>query len=123
MKPTVTNLLQLPDADLNEEFFETLLLRPGLKVERIISTGQATPAGEWYDQNWDEWVVLLSGAARLQLEGETDVRPLHPGDAIMLPAHCRHRVAWTAPDMQTVWLALHFTNFPDQTSQDTGLAL
>jgi cupin 2 domain-containing protein len=107
MKLPVINLLKLPEADLGEEFFETLLQRPGLKVERIISSGQATPAGQWYDQAGDEWVLLLSGEAWLQIEGESEARRLLPGDALLLPAHCRHRVAWTAPDKHTVWLALH----------------
>jgi cupin 2 domain-containing protein len=107
MAEPVINLLTLPAADLKEEYFETLLQRPGVRVERIVSTGQATPDGEWYDQTWDEWVLLLAGAAALQLEGESDLRRLEPGDSLLLPAHCRHRVAWTAPDRQTVWLALH----------------
>lgn len=110
MKLPVMNLLALPAADLSEEFFETLLQRPGLRVERIVSSGQTTPAGEWYDQAWDEWVLLLAGEALLQLAGESEPRRLLPGDAIMLPAHCRHRVAWTQPDAQTVWLALHLTS-------------
>jgi cupin 2 domain-containing protein len=109
MVADATNLLQLPDADLSEEFFETLLQRDGLKVERIISTGQATPTGEWYDQSWDEWVLLLSGAALLQIEGESGPRRLEPGDAVMLPARCRHRVEWTDSDTPTVWLALHLS--------------
>ena len=108
MKLPLVNLLALPAADLSEEFFETLLQRPGIRIERIISSGQATPPGEWYDQAWDEWVLLLSGAAALQLDEEREPRRLLPGDSLLLPAHCRHRVAWTAPDEQTVWLALHF---------------
>ena len=107
MKLTVTNLLT-PPADLNEEYFETLLQQPGIRVERIVSSGQATPAGEWYDQAWDEWVLLLSGEALLQIAGESTPRRLLPGDSIMLPEHCRHRVAWTTSAEQTVWLALHF---------------
>ncbi len=108
MKLPLTNLLALPAADLSEEFFETLLQRPGVRVERIISSGQATPQGGWLDQSWDEWVLLLSGAADLQIKGESDPRRLLPGDSLLLPAHCCHRVARTAPDEQTVWLALHF---------------
>lgn len=109
MKLPVMNLLAPPAADLGEEFFETLLQRPGVRVERIVSLGQTTPAGEWYDQAWDEWVLLLSGEALLQLAGENTPRRLRPGDSLLLPAHCRHRVAWTAADEQTVWLALHLT--------------
>lgn len=96
----------LPDSD--GEFFETLLETPGLKVERIISSGQATPCGEWYDQTLDEWVLLLSGSASLLIEGEAMPRHLLPGDYLYLPARCRHRVEQTAPNVKTIWLALHF---------------
>jgi cupin 2 domain-containing protein len=103
-----TNLLgSLPPAG-DEELFQTLLERGGVRFERIVSSGQATPAGEWYDQAWDEWVLLLSGSAGLLLEGEPEPRDLLPGDWLLLPAHCRHRVEWTDPAGPTVWLAVHF---------------
>ena len=92
-----------------DELFEAILHRPGLRIERIVSSGQATPLGEWYDQAWDEWVLLLAGSAGLLLEGEHLPRILVPGDHLLLPARCRHRVAWTDPAVQTVWLAVHFT--------------
>lgn len=99
--------------DAGREFFQTLLESQGVRVERIVSQGQVTPPGEWYDQDWDEWVVLLSGAARLCLAsdaaaGSNRCIDLSPGDYVWLPAHCRHRVEWTDPQQQTVWLALHF---------------
>lgn len=81
---------------------------PGLRLERIISTGQAMPEGDWYDQAWDEFVVLVSGAARLRIEGEDEDRALEAGDWILLPAHCRHRVAWTQTAPPAVWLAIHY---------------
>lgn len=92
---------------LDAEAFQPLWRTDAFRLERIVSDGQATPAGDWYDQEWDEWVVLLSGAAGLRVEGETAVRELRPGDWVLLPAHVRHRVEWTAPDEKTVWLALH----------------
>jgi cupin 2 domain-containing protein len=79
------------------------------RLERIVSTGQATPEGQWYDQPDDEWVVLLSGEAGLLFAGEDAPRPLKPGDFLLIPAHRRHRVEWTAAGAETVWLALHFT--------------
>ena len=93
-----------------DEVFEEILHRPGMRIERIVSSGQATPAGEWYDQGWDEWVLLLAGSAGLLLEGEAGLRTLGPGDYLLLPAGCRHRVEWTDPAVRTVWLALHFTD-------------
>ena len=79
------------------------------RLERIISSGQATPAGQWYDQEQHEWVVLLSGAAGLRFEGEEGLRILSPGDFVNIPAHTRHRVEWTDEKQSTVWLALHYS--------------
>lgn len=97
-----------------EELFEPLLRAvPGatnLRVLRIVSTGQSAPeGGGWFDQDDDEFVVLLKGAARLQIEDEVGPRRLVPGDHLLLPAHVRHRVDWTDPDTETVWLAVHFS--------------
>jgi cupin 2 domain-containing protein len=88
------------------ERFDELLSRPGLRIERIVSSGQASPPGFWYDQAQDEWVIVLRGAAGLVVEGEAE-RRLGPGDFVFLPARCRHRVAWTAEGETTVWLAVH----------------
>ncbi len=95
----------LPAASAAEELTD-LLARPGLRIERIVSTGQASPPGFWYDQAHDEWVILLSGAAGLAIEGEAE-RRLAPGDYVSLPAHTRHRVTWTDASQPTVWLAVH----------------
>lgn len=87
------------------EFFETVLTGPsGLKVERIISHGHATPEGTWYDQPLDEWVMVLQGTARLAYEDGSDVS-LGPGDHVFLPRRIRHRVAETSSPC--LWLAVH----------------
>jgi cupin 2 domain-containing protein len=98
----------LPRHPLPDEIGGLLLERPDLRIERIVSTGQATPEGQWYDQETDEWVLVVAGAARLRIEGEQTDRELGEGDWILLPAHCRHRVTWTRAEPPTVWLALHF---------------
>lgn len=98
----------LPARPLDAEIVDRLLERLPLRIERIVSTGQATREGEWYDQDGDEWVLLVAGSARLRVEGEDADRELHAGDWILLPAHCRHRVTWTQGDPPTVWLAIHF---------------
>jgi len=90
------------------EIFEELVTRPGLKIERIISSGQSTPPGEWYDQEKEEWVILLTGSACLTFEGDDTDYNLLPGDYILIPAHKRHRVKRTDPVNKTIWLALHF---------------
>jgi cupin 2 domain-containing protein len=97
----------LPD-HLPEELFEVLAESRTTRVERIVSRGHATPAGEWYDQDTNEWVVVLRGAALLRFEDEPTPRTLSPGDAIDIPAHRRHRVDWTPPDEPTIWLAVHY---------------
>jgi cupin 2 domain-containing protein len=89
------------------ERFDTLLSRPGLRVERIVSTGQAGAPGQWYDQPQTEWVVLLSGSAVLRFEDEADPRVLRPGDWMIIAPHRRHRVEATDGERPSVWLAVH----------------
>ncbi len=93
---------------MQEEISETLLKSEHFKMERIVSSGQATAPEEWFDQNTNEWVILLSGSARLLFEGEEEGRVMYPGDHVHIPAHKRHRVEWTDPEKKTVWLALHY---------------
>ena len=90
------------------ERIETLIDHPAARIERIVSTGQASPEGFWYDQPRDEWVLLLSGSAGLRFADEADVRELKPGDWLHIPAHMKHRVEWTDIGQPTVWLAVHF---------------
>jgi cupin 2 domain-containing protein len=98
----------LPFGALPEEVVEGVLTAPNIRIERIVSTGQASPPDHWYDQDWDEWVILLRGGARLIFEGEAQARVLDPGDYIHILAHRRHRVLWTDPQQVTVWLAVYF---------------
>ncbi|MBI2486220.1 MAG: cupin domain-containing protein [Deltaproteobacteria bacterium] len=95
-------------SDSTMEVFEPLLETKHFKLERIISSGQATPPGEWYDQDTDEWVILLSGSAGLLFEGAEEVYVMNPGDYVHIPAHRRHRVEWTDIKQKTVWLTLHY---------------
>ncbi len=102
------NLLRdLPDAGASE-ITDALVARPGLRIERIVSFGQASPEGFWYDQAEAEWVLLLAGAARLRFEDETQARALGPGDWVEIAAHRRHRVEWTEPGQPTIWLAVFY---------------
>lgn len=104
---TLSNLFDSLPATSTNEIFEILLQTDHFKLERIISTGQATPDGEWYDQDTHEWVILLQGGAGLRFE-DGEVVELEPGDYVHIPAHRRHRVEWTASDQPTVWLAIHY---------------
>jgi cupin 2 domain-containing protein len=102
------NLLSpLPDAETAERA-DMLFTRPGLRIERIVSRGQASPPGFWYDQPEAEWVLVLAGAARLRFEDEAEARLLGPGDWVDIAPHRRHRVEWTDPEAPTVWLAVFY---------------
>ncbi len=103
---TCKNLFsEIPD-QLPRELFETLLQRRGLRLERIVSHGHTTPEREWYDQEWDEWVILLSGSAELLFE-DGERCAMRTGDYLFIPAHRRHRVTCTDAQHKSVWLALH----------------
>jgi cupin 2 domain-containing protein len=102
------NLLAALPGRLDAEQIIALLANENLRIERIVSTGQASPPGFWYDQEWPEWVLLVSGSAGLLFEDEAEPRVLRPGDYLLIPAHRRHRIAWTDVDYPTVWLAVHF---------------
>lgn len=97
----------LPQTPLPEELFETLANGQACKIARIVSTGQTAPENGWYDQDTHEWVILLKGAACISFEDESEVT-LSPGDYLLIPAHCKHRVNWTQPDKPTVWLAVYY---------------
>lgn len=105
-KVKVENLLASLPAAKRAEAFTEILARPGIRVERIVSRGQATPDAEPMVQATDEWVLLLEGAAGLRIEDSAEVR-LGPGDHLWIAAGQRHWVTWTAKDRATVWLAVH----------------
>jgi cupin 2 domain-containing protein len=102
------NLFADLPSDLPEELTEVLASGRDVRIERIVSTGQASPAGFWYDQDMAEWVVVLKGAAKLLFEGEPEPLHMTAGDYVHIPSHRRHRVQWTTPDEPTVWLAVFY---------------
>lgn len=94
--------------EIPDEIFETIVSVPDVTIERIISKGHASPHDFWYDQDRNEWVIVLQGHARLIFfEGERGV-DLKVGDYINIPAHCKHRVEWTDSTEATIWLAIHY---------------
>lgn len=105
------NLFDVP-ASRPDERFDVLLETAGMRLERIVSTGQATPPGEWLDQDRDEWVVVLLGRAALRFEDEREARVMRAGDHVVIRAHRRHRVEWTDTREPTIWLALHYRGAP-----------
>ncbi len=111
MTSPTSNLYENLPGRLPDELFTTLLDAPdspGLRVERIVSEGHATAPGVWLQQERAEWVLLLRGAAGLGFEGDSSIVELKAGDFINIPARRRHRVLWTSPDEQTLWLAIHY---------------
>jgi cupin 2 domain-containing protein len=92
---------------LADEQITTLISSPDVRIERIVSHGQSSPPGFWYDQAQAEWVIVLAGSARVMFEGESAARQMAAGDHVHIPAHRRHRVEWTDPAQATVWLAVH----------------
>lgn len=107
------NLFQLPNPLPVAEVFTALVETPHLRIERIVSTGQTTPPGTWYDQSQAEWVVLLQGSATLTCEDGAALS-MGPGDYVLIPAHVRHRVDYTSCEPPCIWLAVHgeLTNSP-----------
>jgi cupin 2 domain-containing protein len=98
---------------LEQEQFDVLLETGSFRLERIVSAGHSTASGEWFDQDRDEWVILVTGSASLRFEAEMDLRQMQPGDFLLIPAHQKHRVERTDPNTRTVWLALHFDGAAD----------
>ena len=105
MKLPKGNLAGLPVNQPDEEIFEELLRTSSFRVERIVSTGQASPPDFWYDQKEDEWVALLQGEAALEFE-DGSAETLQRGDWVFLPARMRHRVASTSAEPPCIWLAV-----------------
>ncbi|MCH1929292.1 cupin [Shewanella sp. A25] len=128
----VSNFFSELPSDLSEEVFEKIAGNGSVKIERIISNGQSTPAGQWYDQTQYEWVMLLKGEATLEFElsqcahaegasskdatcedaiGESEMQhlvQLKPGDHLTIAPHQRHRVASTSTEGETLWLAVFY---------------
>lgn len=100
------NLLTSESSARGTEVTQTLVTGKGVRLERIVSHGQASPNGFWYDQAEAEWVTVLTGRARIRIADRASAITLGPGDTLLIPAHCRHRVEWTDPGQPTIWLAL-----------------
>ena len=105
----INNLFAKIPMNLKDEYFENILRGEDFFLERIVSEGQTTPKGTWLCEETNEWVLLLSGSAKLQFKSGDNIQALHPGDHITIPAGTYHRVAWTEQNEKTVWLAIHYS--------------
>ncbi|QDU80655.1 Cupin domain protein [Polystyrenella longa] len=107
------NLFGNIPSSLPDELIETLASGDKVRVERIVSQGHHSAEDFWYDQEEAEWVLLLKGNARLVFQDPAEAVELQPGDYVLIAAHRKHRVDWTAPDTQTIWLAVFFRESTD----------
>ena len=108
MKTKIGNLFEAIPEKLSEEVFSELVRADNVRIERIVSKGHASPSSGWYNQADNEWVAVLKGAARIAFENGEEVE-LTSGSYLTIPAHTKHKVTWTTPDTETVWLAVHYT--------------
>ena len=118
--PEARNLFEAVTEGSSEELIETLAGGANVRIERIVSQGHSSDPDFWYDQDENEWVVLLSGKAILRFEGHSQPVDLEPGDWIEIPAGARHRVDWTDPDGPTVWLAVFYPPPRDPSTPNRG---
>jgi len=107
----INNIFNHIPSQLPEELIQKIAASGRVSIERIVSKGHCSADGFWYDQSWDEWVLLIQGAAGLDVAGPSDTVTLKPGDHLMIPAGVKHRVAWTAADKTTIWLAVHIKRY------------
>jgi cupin 2 domain-containing protein len=103
----LANLFESLPEDISNEIFSELVRGDNIKIERIVSKGHSSPASGWYDQAEHEWVAVLKGAAKIAFENGEEVH-LTAGSYLTIPAHTKHKVTWTIPDTETIWLAVHY---------------
>ncbi len=101
------NIFKQIPKDLTDEIFEDIIKTDNLKIERIISNGHTSPKFGWYESEQNEWVIVLKGEAVLSFENSDDVK-LNTGDYLNITANKKHKVSWTLPNAETVWLAVHY---------------
>ena len=102
------SLLEGIPIELPEELFDTICSTDSVKIERIVSRGHASPEGFWYDQEKNEFILIVRGSAGLKLENEDEIVALKAGDYLNIGAHVKHRVEWTDSKCETIWLAVYY---------------
>ncbi len=104
----IQNMFSNIPPDVSEEIIETIINCPNVRIERIVSKGHSSPPGFWYDQDENEFILLLKGSASLLIEGCQDQVVLNSGDYYNIKSHIKHRVEWTQDGVETVWLAVFY---------------
>ncbi|WP_020407549.1 cupin domain-containing protein [Hahella ganghwensis] len=105
--PKIGNIFASIPRDKSSEVFEFLAGAGQVKIERIVSQGHTSPDSGWYDQDQNEWVMVVKGTAVITYDSGQDIR-LQEGDYLNIPAHQKHKVSWTDPDTETLWLAVFY---------------
>lgn len=103
----MSNIFDALPGNLSLEVHENLVESDAVRIGRIVSKGHTSPETGWYDQGENEWVMVLRGEAILSFADESSIT-LKKGDYVNIPAHKKHRLEWTAPDIETIWLAVHY---------------
>ncbi len=104
----MNNFFHSIPADSSQELFAEIHRAERIRIERIVSFGQSSPEGFWYNQDEDEWIMILEGGAGILREDDPQIKEMKPGDYMNIPAHVKHRVVWTVQTRRTVWLAIHY---------------
>ena len=107
MEERLNNIFAAIPDNLDDEVVDIIVQNEKTKIERIISRGQTSPATGWFDQEKDEWVLVLKGEAIISFDNGKAIN-LKAGDHINISAHTKHKVKWTDPETETVWLAVHY---------------
>ena len=102
------NIFDDVPAEISEEIIREIFTGGSIRIERIISKGHSSPEDFWYDQHENEWVIVLRGKAKLQFLDNSHAVELKEGDYINIPSHKKHRIEWTDPDNETIWLAVFY---------------
>jgi cupin 2 domain-containing protein len=108
MKILSKNIFEDIPVNMTEELVEIISETDNIRIERIVSRAHSSPNDFWYDQEKNEYVIILKGKAGLAFEDRDDVIVMGPGDYLGIPAHARHRVEWTDPEEDTIWLAIYY---------------
>jgi len=104
----VKNIFSDVPQSVPEEIFENLISSENCKIERIVSRGHTTPEEKWYDQDKNEFVLILRGNAELLFEEKNELVKMKEGDYVNIPAHKKHRVEKTSTEKETIWLTIHY---------------
>ena len=104
---TKKSILKDIPKDLKDEFFEDILVSENLQIERIVSYGHTSPKEGWHNQNKNEWVILIDGEAIISFKDSDDIK-LKKGDYLNIERNVEHKVSWTKPKSETIWLAIFY---------------